>query len=678
MRSKIYAGFVEHTRFRPAHHALKYSLFVYCLDLQELEALDEDLPLFGYNRFSLASIHDGDYLDASPGSIREKVLRRLGPGLAARVERVFLLTQPRFLTAVFNPVSFYYCFDAKDDLVCCVAEVNNTFGERHVYVLAERSGSGKGFPAAFPTDKAFHVSPFNRVDGSYVLTFSELGNTLDISVDLLREGERFFTARLTGREMPLTTLSQLRLTVLHPLVPRLTMARIYWEAAKLYFLKGLAYNPKPVAMSPMTIRRNPPGLVERVCLKAVDRLLRNMDRGRLRVELSDGSSRTYGPGTGPLAEACIRVNDPALFSRVALHGEVGLGEAYVEGLWDSDDLAGVMRLLVANRTALAEGNMAVSALSRWRNFRLHLNRPNTLTGSRDNIEAHYDLSAEFYRTFLGETMTYSCALFAGPGDSLEQAQRAKLRSVIDKARIRREHHVLEIGCGWGSLAVQAVRETGCRWTGITISRTQYEYARSLVQREGLEDRITIVLEDYRTVRGSFDRIVSVEMIEAVGHEHLGEFFSCCDRLLRPDGIMCIQSITIPDSRYDDHRSQPNWIQKHIFPGGVLPSLTALCSAMTARSGLLVESAQNIGPHYAETLKRWRERLAAAAGELASMGFDRAFQRRWQYYFALCEAQFGLRVLNDLQLVLVREGNAELMGIGPAEVPAGAAGTGGEG
>jgi cyclopropane-fatty-acyl-phospholipid synthase len=314
-----------------------------------------------------------------------------------------------------------------------------------------------------------------------------------------------------------------------------------------------------------------------------------------------------------------------------------------------------MRLLVANRTALAEGNMAVSALSRWRNFRLHLNRPNTITGSRDNIEAHYDLSAEFYRTFLGETMTYSCALFAGPGDTLEQAQRAKLRSVIDKARIRREHHVLEIGCGWGSLAVQAVRETGCRWTGITISRTQYEHARSLVQREGLEDRITIALEDYRTVRGSYDRIVSVEMIEAVGHEHLGEFFSCCDRLLRPDGIMCIQSITIPDSRYDDHRSQPNWIQKYIFPGGVLPSLTALCCAMTAHSGLLVESAQNIGPHYAETLKRWRERLSAAAGELASMGFDRAFQRKWQYYFALCEAQFSLRVLNDLQLVLVRGG-----------------------
>ncbi len=659
MKSRIYKGFVEHTRFLPVHHVLKYSLFVYCLDLDELAGLDQTLPLFGYNRFKPASIHDSDYLDAGPGSIKEKLLRRLGGKLAERVSRVFLITQPRFFTAVFNPVSFYYCFDAADALVCTVAEVNNTFGERHVYVLTDRQGDLDGYPAAFPTDKAFHVSPFNKVDGSYVLTFSAIGGSIDISVDLMREGTRHFTAVLKGDELPLTTLSQFRIMAAHPLIPRLTMARIYWEAAKLYFLKGLSYNPKPVALSPMTIRKNPAGLTDRLFLRVVGGLLGRITRGRLRLELPDGGIRVYGPETGQ-GSASMRIHDYALFSRVALGGEVGLGEAYVEGLWDSDDLTGFLKLLIMNRTALSEGNPSLSAISQARNFRLHRNRPNTIAGSRSNIEAHYDLSPDFYRTFLDETMTYSCAVFAHQGESLEQAQRGKIRSVIDKARIGPKDHVLEIGCGWGSLALEAVRATGCSWTGITISRQQYEHALSRVRQEGLENLITIKLIDYRNVKGSYDRIVSVEMIEAVGHEHLGGFFACLENLLRPDGIAFIQAITIPDSRYDHHRTHPNWIQKHIFPGGVLPSLTALCDAMTAHSRLMVESLENIGIHYAETLKRWRERFAAAAGDLAGMGYDRAFQRKWVYYFSMCEAQFSLRVLNDLQLVLTREGNSSLM------------------
>jgi cyclopropane-fatty-acyl-phospholipid synthase len=192
-----------------------------------------------------------------------------------------------------------------------------------------------------------------------------------------------------------------------------------------------------------------------------------------------------------------------------------------------------------------------------------------------------------------------------------------------------------------------------------VSRTQYEYARARVKQEGLEDRITILLEDYRTVRGSFDRIVSVEMLEAVGHEYLGEFFARCEGLLKPDGIVVLQVITVPDRRYDDHRRRPNWIQKHIFPGGVLPSLTALCAAMTAHSHLQVESMENIGMHYAQTLRLWRERFTRSAETLAKMGFDRAFMRKWFYYFSICEAQFRLRVLGDLQLVVTREGNLTL-------------------
>lgn len=660
MKSKIYLGFVEHTRFRPRRHSLRYHLYVYCIDLDELETLDRERALFGYNRFRPVSIHDGDYLDDTPGSVRDKLLRLLPDGLAHRVGRVLLITQPRYFTPVFNPVSFYYCLDADDSLVCAVAEVNNTFGEKHVYVLTERQGDDAGFPASFRTDKAFHVSPFNRVEGAYILTFSWPGTSLTISVDLFKDNDRFFTATLTGRELPMTTRSQLGLMLTHPLVPRLTMARIYWEAAKLYFLRGLAYNPKPAPASPMTIRKSTPGMADRLFFSVIDRLLSRITRGTLTVGLPDSTVRVYGSEAVQGTRAHLRVNDYAMFTRVALHGEIGLGESYTDGMWDSDDLAGVLGLLVENRTALGDGNLWLSALSRARNFRLHKSRPNTLEGSKSNIEAHYDLNADFYRTFLDSTMTYSCGIFGGPEDTLENAQHTKIRSVIEKARIGPGDRVLEIGCGWGGLAVEAVRATGCRWTGITVSRTQYEYASDLVRREGLEGNITVLLEDYRNVLGSFDRIVCVEMIEAVGHEFLGEFFASCDRVLAPHGIVFIQAITIPDQRYDRHRTQPNWIQKHIFPGGMLPSLTALCTAMTSHSRLIVESVENIGMHYAPTLRHWRERFEGASHDLDRMGYDKALRRTWVYYFALCEAQFRMRALNDIQMVLVREGNRRLM------------------
>lgn len=207
--------------------------------------------------------------------------------------------------------------------------------------------------------------------------------------------------------------------------------------------------------------------------------------------------------------------------------------------------------------------------------------------------------------------------------------------------------------------MEAVKATGCRLTGITISKTQFDYAKQRVKREGLEDRVEILFEDYRTVQGSYDKIISIEMLEAVGHEHLGSFFAMCDKLLKPEGLAVIQVITIPDARYETYRIEPNWINKHIFPGGHLPSLTAMCAAMTAQTRLQVEHIENVGIHYAQTLKRWRQSFTAAKDDLTKMGFDRASQRKWIFYFSICEAQFALRVLNNLQLVLTREGNSSL-------------------
>ncbi|MGC9323681.1 MAG: DUF1365 family protein [Desulfomonilia bacterium] len=660
MNSCLYVGYVEHIRLKPVWHRLNYSLYFYCLDLDELEALDQTIPVFGHNRSRPVSIHDGDYLTHGPDSIRKKLMAFLSEkGLDTQVARILLITSARYLWAVFNPVSFYYCFDTGGNLICTVAEVNNTFGERHVYPLIHPEGEPGEYPVCYRTEKEFHVSPFNEMGGIYELCFSSPGKDIEISVDLFKQGERMFTARLWGNRKELTTRSLLAVMLSHPLIPHLTFARIHWEALKLFFGKKLSIHHKPIPMSQMTIRRLPPTRAQRAFMKVIDGLLANIKTGRIDVVLPDGTMKSYGQLETPSRSARILVNDFSFFQRIVLHGEIGFGEAYMDGLWDSDDMVEGLKILIENRQAISDGNVTLSALSRARNFSLHLSRPNTLFGSRTNIAAHYDLSNEFFKTFLDERMVYSCGLFPEGGESLEQAQLNKIGSILDKARIERDDHVLEIGCGWGGFAIEAVRRTGCRVTGVTVSRQQYEYARKLVKEEGFEDRIEILLEDYRTVPGTFDKIVSIEMLEAVGHEYLGEFFAQCDRLLAPDGLVVLQVITMADKRYESHHTSPNWIQKHIFPGGVLPSLTALCQAMTESSSLQIEGVENIGIHYARTLRHWRQRFLGAKRLISGMGFDRVFQRKWEYYFAICEAQFSVRVLGDLQIVLTREGNTTL-------------------
>jgi cyclopropane-fatty-acyl-phospholipid synthase len=401
-------------------------------------------------------------------------------------------------------------------------------------------------------------------------------------------------------------------------------------------------------------------LYKHILMKVICHLLCRIEKGRLTLTLPDGTTQSFGKEESPAHPAQIRVNDYRLFARVAFDGEIGLGEAYMEGLWDSDNLTDLLKLFIENRQELKGGNIPLSTISCARNFRLHLSRANTIPGSKENIAEHYDLAYQFYKTFLDDTMTYSCGLFRSTDDTLSAAQLNKLNIIIDKAQINKDDHVLEIGCGWGGFALHAVKEKGCKVTAITISRAQYDYMKKRVMKEGLDDKIEVLCKDYRVVSGLYDKIVSIEMLEAVGHENLGEFFACCDKLLKPDGLVVLQVITMPDKRYDLHRSQPNWIQKHIFPGGLLPSLTAMCNAMTKYSGFQVEHLENIGIHYAETLKQWRLRFTAAFDELSRMGFDKVLRRTWIYYFSMCEAQFSLRVLNDLQIILTREGNRKLL------------------
>lgn len=378
---------------------------------------------------------------------------------------------------------------------------------------------------------------------------------------------------------------------------------------------------------------------------------RRLVTGTIDVVLPDGDRRRLGvEGTRPQAE--IHVHDASAFRRLLLGGATGAGEAYVDGLWSSPDLVTLLSLAALNRRALEISDGWVRAPARVRRALGHRLRRNTRGGSRRNITAHYDLGNDFYRLWLDETMTYSCAVFESDDQTLEDAQRAKYRRMAEGAGLEPGMHVLEIGSGWGGFARYAAGELGCRVTTITISAAQHELATQRIRDAGLADRVSVELRDYRDIQGTYDAVVSIEMIEAVGAEYFRTFFDACDRALRPGGRMSLQSITFHESDYHAQLKGANWIQQYIFPGGVLPSLAAIEESTTG-TDLVITGVSDIGPHYARTLREWRTRFMSQLDAVRSMGFDDRFIRTWEYYLALSEAGFATRMTQDLQVVLTK-------------------------
>ena len=382
---------------------------------------------------------------------------------------------------------------------------------------------------------------------------------------------------------------------------------------------------------------------ERVLLGAAARIR----VGQLTILLPDGRRRALGD-VGSERNGEIVIHDRAAMVRLLIDGETGAGESYMDGQWSSPDLAALLLLAALNRQELSLvggwWRMPTQALR----IAAHRLRRNTVRQARRNISSHYDLSNDLYRLFLDESMTYSSAVFAAPDQSLEEAQRNKYARIADLAGVEPGMRVLEIGSGWGSFAIFLARERGARVTTITISEEQAKLARERVEAAGLSDRVSVELRDYRDVQGEFDAIVSIEMLEAVGHEYFPAFFETCDRVLRRGGRIGLQSITYPDARYEDQRRGANWIQKYIFPGGLLPSL-AVIERATHRTSLLVTGVTDIGPHYAPTLRAWREKFMSNLDAVRALGFDERFVRMWEYYLALCEAGFAAGIFQDAQI-----------------------------
>jgi len=381
------------------------------------------------------------------------------------------------------------------------------------------------------------------------------------------------------------------------------------------------------------------------------RALGSIREGHLEL-VCDGQRRRFGDADSPL-RATLQIHDSRFFRRALLHGDIGTGESYMDGDWTSPDLTNVIRLAVRNLNAIESGNSWFSALSRAGDVFRHHRRSNTIAGSQRNIHDHYDLNNEFFRLFLDDKMVYSCAWYETAGDTLETAQFQKMDRACRKLQLCSDDHLLEIGTGWGAMAIHAATHYGCRVTTTTISREQYEYAREEIARAGLERRIELRLEDYRDLKGSYDKLVSIEMFEAVGFEFYDTFFGACDRLLTADGAMLLQAITMNDHKYPVYRKRADWIQKYIFPGSELASVNGICASLARATDLSLYHAEDMGTHYARTLCAWRERFHNALGSVRALGFDDRFIRMWDFYLAYCEGAFLERHISDCQFLLTR-------------------------
>ncbi len=396
-------------------------------------------------------------------------------------------------------------------------------------------------------------------------------------------------------------------------------------------------------------------------LHVLDRLARRSVLGRLsriahgRLVLHEGGSiRALGTRDDEL-RASVWVHDPRFWRSLALRGALGGAEAYLDGYWTSDDPVAVVRILARNARAREGLESFAAKLARPGLRLLHALRRNTRRGSRRNIAAHYDLGNEFYQLFLDPTLTYSSGVFESPEATLADAQHAKLDRACRALELGPDDHVLEIGTGWGSFAIHAARTTGCRVTTTTISQEQYELATRRVVEAGLADRVTVLRKDYRDLEGRFDKLASIEMIEAVGAAHVPSFLRACGERLRPGGRMFLQAIVVPEADFANSVRSVDFVKRHVFPGGQLVSIGSICAALARGTDLQITRIEDITADYAETLRRWRDAFLGALDRVRALGFDERFVRLWDFYLAYCEGGFRERANGTIQMTLVRPG-----------------------
>ncbi|MCR9201261.1 MAG: cyclopropane-fatty-acyl-phospholipid synthase family protein [Planctomycetaceae bacterium] len=393
---------------------------------------------------------------------------------------------------------------------------------------------------------------------------------------------------------------------------------------------------------------------DRFCSDQVLRRLQALHHGRLAIRF-ECSEAVVGERNETASTAIVNVHSPRFFRRIATEGGMGAAESYLDGEWSSPDLTSVFRTLIRNEDAME--SMRSSRFSPWNLVRRleHFRNRNSKDGSRRNIHEHYDLGNEFFSLFLDETMMYSSAVFPTPEATLKEASTEKIDRVCRTLQLTPNDHIVEIGTGWGGFACHAAANYGCRVTTTTISQEQHDFAAARIQQMGLQDRVTLLMKDYRDLTGTYDKLVSLEMIEAVGREYMPEYFSTCNRLVKDDGAMMIQAITIPEQRYEAYSRSVDFIQKYIFPGGFLPSIESMQQCVRTQTKFRMLDLQDFGMHYAATLNCWNEAFHDRLEEVRAQGFSERFIRMWRYYLCYCEAAFLERATGLVQTLWAKPG-----------------------
>lgn len=399
--------------------------------------------------------------------------------------------------------------------------------------------------------------------------------------------------------------------------------------------------------------KNKPGILENRARGIIIGRLQTLTWGKITLK-EEKHQQNYGKKDSESSpHVTITVLDSRFYTKLLFGGNIGAAEAYMLGYWSCDDLPVLIRIMVRNLTLMSRMEKGWAWVTTPALRFYHWLRRNTRAGSQWNIYAHYDLGNDFYSLFLDKTMTYSCGIFSNKNRTLEQASTEKYDRLCRKLQLKSEDHVIEVGGGWGGFAIHAAKNYGCKVTSTTISRQQYDWALKRVQECGLSEQVKIILKDYRDIKGVYDKLVSIEMIEAVGHQYLGRFLRCCSKLLKPDGLMALQAITITEQYYKQHIRTVDFIKRYIFPGSCLVAVTPLCDAVSKYTDLSPINLEDITAQYAETLRWWRKGFYENLERIKSLGFDEHFIRMWEYYLSYCEGAFEEHYIGDIQMVFAK-------------------------
>lgn len=650
--SALYRGEIRHRRAGTPAGEFTHPLTLLYADLEELPGLlggrlVRRAP--GIVRLRRRDLLGG--ADGPPTAVAVRALIEERSGRPAPCGAIRVLTAPRTLGTAFNPVSFYYCFDEDDRLDSVVAEVTSTpWLKRHAYVLR---ASGEERVLRGEHAKRLHVSPFQDMDHRHVWAVTAPGETLSVHIENHRDAQdsKDFDATLSLRREELTPAALRRAVRRHPAGAVRTLGLIYGHAVALK-LRGAPHFRPPADPTPSETEMTKLTPTQSAARRAVLALLGRLSTGRLELLEPDGRRHQLGPGGEPFAVA--RVNDPQAWVAL-LSGSRGLGQSYTDGLWDSPELTDVVRLAARNVQGLDEIRRRMQAVRvPYQHLRGLRGRVTKAQGRRD-IHAHYDLGNDLFELMLDETMMYSAGSFSSPDHTLRDASLEKLELVCDKLDLRPEHHVLEIGAGWGGFAIHAAKTRGCRVTTTTISVEQRAYALDRVEEAGVGHLVTVLLEDYRDLTGAYDRLVSLEMIEAVGWQDFPTFFRVCSERLKRDGAMLLQAITMDDRAYEVEKASNSFIREQIFPNGCLPSQAEIARCLNARTDLRAVHHEDLTGDYVHTLHHWRKNIEASTERLEELGYDERFRRLWHFYLSYCEGGFAERRIGVGQTLLAKPG-----------------------